>query len=196
MSCRIIPLMRAALLATLLALQADRAERLHDRCVFVHVNPQSDEARRVLKILTDKQHWIGGFRTIEEKIGPFPDELTVRVTFDWDGPEFAQAAATGLAGRVRFNLSRLEDYQKKLDEVDRQREEQAKLGRKLLFKVPPARFDRMIYHELTHVLQRSCDAPSWFNEGMAQWLGDDPNCMYAFAQSERRVDHIEATPAD
>jgi hypothetical protein len=201
--------MRAALLATLLACldpragsgaaaspQSDRAERFVERAVFVRVEPETEEARRVLKILTDKKHWVGAFRFIEEKIGPFPDDLALRVTFDWDGPEFAQAAATGAAGRVRFNLARLEDYQKKLDEVDRQREEQAKLGRKLLFKVPPARFDRMIYHELTHVLQRGYEAPAWFNEGMAQWLGEDPNCLYAFAQSEKRVDRIDAAPDD
>jgi len=188
--------MRVSALVIVLWLQADRAERLFERVVFARVEPRSEVARRVQDTLTLRDHWVGAFRLIEEKIGPFSDALTVKVTFDWDGPEFAQAAGAGTAGRIRFNLTRLEEYQKKLDEVDRQKEDQAKLGRQIVFRVPPARFDRMIYHELTHVLQRSYDAPAWFNEGLAQWIGDDPNCVYAFAQAEKRVDTIEAEPGD
>ena len=53
------------------------------------------------------------------------------------------------------------------------------------------RFERIVYHELTHVFQRGVDAPDWFNEGMAQLVSGDMNALCAFVEQGRVVDSIE-----
>jgi hypothetical protein len=186
---------RAALLAVLL-LQQDRAERFFERVEFVLPEPGSDAARRVLEVLTKREHWVAGFRAVEDKVAYFPGQLTVKVTFDWEGAEFAQAGVSGVEGRVRFNLKKLEEYQKKVDEAALKREELERQGRKLVYRVPPARFDRMIWHELTHVAQRGLPAPNWFIEGMAQWVSEDPNPLYGFAAAGKKVESIETPLAE
>jgi hypothetical protein len=189
--------MRVAVLFLLAAfLQEDRAVRLFERVKFDPVEPQSDEARRVVEILTRQEHWLAGFRVVEEKLGPFPDGIPIRVSFDWEGPEFARAGLEGASGRVRFNLARLEEYEKRTDELRRLREDLRRQGKDGVFRVPPARLDRMIHHELVHIFQRRLSAPEWFTEGMAQWAADDPNCLYAFATAGREVGSIEASPED
>ncbi len=187
--------MRAALLLVLLHPQ-DRAERFFEQVTFVRPESAGEAGRRVLEILTKKEHWLSAFRAVEERVAAFPADLTVRVTFDWDGAEFAQAGGAGTQGRIRFNLKRLEDYQSKIDDVARQREELARQGKRIVYRVPPARLDRMIWHELTHVAQRGLAAPAWFNEGMAQWVSEDPNPLHAFAVSGKKVDDIETAFAE
>lgn len=117
------------------------------------------------------------------------------MTFDYDGREFVKMAGKTT---VRFNLPKLEAYQKKLDDLERQRQELARQGKRMVFRLPPAKLERFIAHELTHVLQkqRSAEGPEWFDEGLAQWVGDDPNVLVGFALSGKKVEGIEAPPAD
>jgi hypothetical protein len=170
----------------------DRAEKFFERVAIQKVDPSSDEERRVVEVLARKEHWVAAFRALEEKVGPFPDETSVKVTFDWAGDEYAHGGATSEKGWVRFNLKKLEQYQKKIDEIDKQRKALEAAGKRAVFRVPPARFDRMIWHELTHVLQRGADAPDWFKEGMAEWVSEDVNVLASFAASDRKVGGIEA----
>src|SRR5204863_4011948 len=113
------------------------------------------------------------------------------VSFDGTGEEYGQGSAAGIEGRVRFNLPKLEEYQRKVDELEKQKKNLEAEGRKAVFRVPPARLDRMIWHELTHVLQRGCEGPDWFREGMAVWVSEDPNTLLAFASAGRKVESIE-----
>jgi hypothetical protein len=173
-------------------LAQDRAEKFFERVAIEKVEAKSNEARRVLDVLTKKENWLAAFRAVEEKIGPFPDGLTLKATFDWNGDEYAHGGGAGDRGWVRFNLAKLEEYQKKIDAIEQQRLEEEKKGKTVVLRVPPARFDRILWHELTHVLQRGYDGPDWFKEGMAVWVSDDPNCLAAFAHAGRKAEPIDA----
>jgi len=188
----------AALFLSLAALQGadDRAKKNAERIAFAKVEPRSDEEKRVLALLTERSRWAAAFKEVEEKLGgAFKDDTAVEVTFDYEGDEFAKMAG---AVKIRFNLRKLEAYQKKLDDLDRQRRELAKQGKRMTFRLPPAKFDRFIPHELTHVLQKQkgVEAPEWFEEGLAQWVGDDPNVLIGFVLAERKVESIEAPAAE
>src|SRR6185436_9280189 len=102
-----------------LATQAgeERLKKLASQVTFARPDARSDEARRVVDLLTAPDRWAAAFRTVEEKIGPFADATAVDVTFDYDGREFAKMAGDT---KVRFNLAKLEDYRRKLDALDRQ----------------------------------------------------------------------------
>jgi hypothetical protein len=180
----------------LLCLLQNRPEKLFERVTFGKADPSGDEERRVLEVLLKKEHWLEAFRILEEKIGPFPDALTVRVGFDWPEDEYAHGGSGPGGGWIRFNLGKLGEYQKKVDQLEAQRKEEEKKGRRLVFRVPPARLDRVIWHELTHVLQRGLESPDWFKEGMAVWASDDPNCLAGFAASGKKARPVEETSAD
>jgi len=189
---------RIALLLCLAASQEsdERAKKLAARMTFAPVEGKSDEEKRVLALFTDRARWAAGFKEVEQKLGgSFAEDTTVGVTFDYDGDEFAKMAGKTT---VRFNLRKLEAYRKKLDDLDRQRQELAKQGKRMVFRLPPAKIERFIPHELTHVLQKQkgVEAPEWFDEGLAQWVGDDPNVLVGFALAEKRVESIEAPLAD
>lgn len=188
--------MIATALVLLCAPLQDRAEKLFDKVTFAKVEPSGDEERRVVEVLSKKENWIAAFRALEEKLGPFPDGLAVKVGFDWPGDEYAHGGSGAGGGWVRFNLPKLAGYQKKVDAIERQRQAAEKEGKRLVFRVPPARFDRMIWHELTHVLQRGHDSPDWFKEGMAEWAADDPNCLASFANAGKKVERIETALGD
>ena len=173
----------------------ERLKKLASQVTFVRPEPQNDEARRVLELLTSPDRWAAGFRTVEGKIGAFSDATALEVTFDFDGREFAKMAGDT---KLRFNLGKLEEYQKKLDALERQRKDLAKQGKKMVFRLPPAKLERFIPHELCHVLQkqRKVEAPEWFVEGLAQWVGDDPNVLIGFGLAGKKVDGIESALAD
>lgn len=174
----------------------DRAKKLADRVSFSKVEAGSEEGKRVLGLLTDRARWAAAFKEVEEKLGgAFRDETAVEVTFDYEGEEFAKMAGKTT---LRFNLRKLEAYQKNLDDLERRRRDLAKQGKRMVFRLPPARMERFIPHELTHVLQkqRGVEAPEWFDEGLAQWVGDDPNVLTGFALAGKKPDSIDAPLAE
>lgn len=174
----------------------DRADLFFEAIRFEDGKPESDAGDRVYAMLRKKGNWLEGFRAIEARLGPMPAKIALTVVFDYDGDEVAQAAARGGAGRIRFNLKRLEEYQHKLDQYEIQKKDLAKKGSRLVFKVAPARLDRVIWHELTHIFHGDYDAPEWFKEGLAQWLSDDPNTIQAFALARKEVEAIERPVAN
>ena len=184
------------MLAASILLQEDRAEALFKRVTLEKADPAGDEERRVLEVLTRKEHWLDAFRAVEAKLGPFADGLETRVSFDWPGDDCAHGGGGAVKGWVRFNLRKLAEYQGKIDALEKQRKDEEKKGRRLVFRVPPARFERMIWHELTHVRQRGLEAPDWFKEGMAVWAADDPNCLAAFAAAGKKAESVEAPLSD
>jgi len=191
--------MRIVVLAALVALAGqavdERLKKLASQVTFTRPEARSDEARRVVDMLTAPERWAAAFRTVEEKIGAFADATAVEVTFDYDGREFAKMAGDT---KIRFNLVKLEDYRRKLDALERQRQELTKQGKKMVFRLPPAKLERFVPHELCHVLQkqRKVDAPDWFEEGLAQWVGEDFNVLTGFAIAGKKVDAIDAATSD
>jgi hypothetical protein len=181
--------MRIACLLALLALtqSGERWKTLAGGVRIAAAQPATDPGKRVTALLSDPARWAAGFRTVEDKLGgKFADGTTVEVVWDYDGAEFAK-----MAGRttIRFNLKKLELYQAKLEELERRREELAKDGKRMVYRLPPAKLERFIPHELTHVLQkqRGVEAPEWFEEGLAQWVGDDPNVLIGYALAGKQV---------
>lgn len=184
--------MKALLLFLLGAsLQDEAATRLYDQTRFEPPVTEEDEGRRVLAILLNREHWLGAFQAIAEKFGPFPESLVVSVDFDLDGEELARAAGKGDRGKVSFNLKKLTEGQKKHEAMEQKKREVEAKGGRFAYRIPPVRVERIIYHELTHVLQAGCKGPSWFLEGMAQLIGDDPNSMCGFAVNGRKVRDID-----
>ena len=187
--------MLALLLAQVPQGAEERSRKLAAQVAFSRAEPRSEEARRVIELLSAPDRWAAGFRTVEEKIGAFSDATAVEVSFDYDGREFAKMAGDA---KIRFNLAKLEEYRRKLDALDRQRQELAKQGKKMVFRLPPAKLERFVPHELCHVLQkqRKVEAPEWFEEGLAQWVGDDPNVLIGFALAAKKVEGIESSLSD
>src|SRR4029434_5226589 len=93
---------------------------------------------------------------------------------------------------------KLEDYRRKLDALERQRQELAKQGKRMVFRLPPAKLERFIPHELCHVLQkqRRVEAPEWFEEGLAQWVGEDLNVLTGFAIAGKKVEAVDTATSD
>ncbi len=190
--------MTALLLAFLgiLTQGQQRAADFFDRIEFGAASPDTDEERKVLELLSKRDHWVGAFRTIERSFGAFPDNLLLKVDFNLQGAEAGWGAGRDSEGKIRFNLKVLGNIQRKRDEIEEKSKEVQARGGKVVYKVPPAKIERVIYHELTHVLQREFKAPDWFNEGMAQYISDDPNNLYGFALSNKPVEEIDAPAED
>lgn len=173
----------------LLAAQ-DAAEDFYESVRFEDARADTVAGDRVADILRSKEHWVAAYRAIETKLGPFPPmELTV--SFDHQGDEAAQARSRGGRGHIRFNLKKLEEYQAKVDELEERKRALAREGKRLVFKVSPARVERVIWHELTHVFHADYEAPAWFTEGLAQWLSEDASAVQGFAHARRETRDIE-----
>jgi len=189
---------RLALIFLLSALAADdeRANRFFERVRFEKPEARDEVGRRVLEIFLKKEHWIGAYRTLEERFGKFPDDLEVAVDFRLDGDRLGSARSAGSKGEVSFNFKGLIEGQKKLDELERMQKEARAEGRRLVVTIPPLKFERIIYHEMTHILQRNYEAPGWFLEGMAEFVGEDDNAICTLATSGRRVKDIDDPVAE
>ncbi len=190
--------MKALLLAVLalLAQGQQRAKDLSERVEFAAASPNGDEERKVLELLNRREHWAEAFRMVEEKFGAFPDQLVVKADFGLEGGEAGMGVGRGNEGRIRFNLKVLGDIQRKTNEIEVKRKEAQSRGGELVYKVPPAKIDRILHHELVHVLQREYKAPGWFNEGMATFLADDPNNLYGFALADKAVEAVDEPLGD
>jgi hypothetical protein len=183
--------MRGAVLILGLLAPDLRALELYERMQFQSVDAKDEAARRLLEVLRKKEHWVGAYSALAEKFGPFPDDLVVTVDFNLRGEEVAQGGGRKSRGVVSFNLEKLAEAQRGIEEAYAKKKAAEASGQRFVVIVPPIRFDRIIYHELTHVLQQSYDAPLWFLEGMAQLAGEDLNSICSFAQEKKKIQSID-----
>ena len=189
--------MRSLLLCLLPLLADDQAaNRFFDRIRFDKPDADSEEGRRIVALLLQKEHWTGAYRAIEEKFGSFFDDAELSVDFNLEGEELGRTEVRGRQCRIGFNLKKLVEYRKTVEDLERQKKEARGQGKRMEFKVPPVQFDRIIYHEMTHVFQQGCEGPNWFVEGMAQLIGDDPVSMRAFAADGKPVKNIGVPISD
>jgi len=161
----------------------ERAERLFDRMKIEAPDLSDDVSRRVVVYLLKKEHWIAAFGDLSDRFARFPEDLELTIDFKLDGEEVGRTSFNGTEWKISFNLKKLAALQKRYDEIETWKRE----GKQLVFKVPPMKMDRLIWHEVTHVLQGRFEAPGWFVEGMAQMVGDDPNAMCQFAKDAKPV---------
>lgn len=184
--------MRSALLLLLAIAPDERALRHYEKTFFEKADPPTPEARRVVDYILQKEHWVGAFSEIAAKFGNFQDDLSLGVDFRHVGGEAAITSGRGRLWKISFNLQRLTELQKQLDELEKLKKE----GRQVQFQVPPLKMDRLIYHEMTHVLQAGFDGPGWFVEGMAQMVGDDFNAIHQFIHDKRKVRGLDQAIVD
>lgn len=185
--------MKAVLLALALAAVPDeRAERHFDRMKIEAPDLSDDVSRRVVVTMLQKEHWVGAFTDLADRFARFPEDLDLTLDFKLESDEVARTVWTGSDWKISFNLKKLCELQKRLDELEKMKRE----GKQFVFKVPPLKMDRLVYHELTHVLQGRFDAPGWFIEGMAQWVGDDFNVLCQFAKDKKAVRGLDRQITD
>ncbi len=150
------------------------------------------EYKQLLEILLKRENWITAIRQCEDRVGAFSIAWEIEVKLgEWDGTHVASGDRVGDKGQIRFNLRKLGDYERKMDGYRQQAEELKKKGKTMYWKVPPIRYERIIHHELVHVLQGEYKSPGWFHEGLASWVGDDANYIAAFAHAKKPVQSIE-----
>lgn len=187
-------------LGLLLLVQAsdDRAREIVKRISFPApeaVKSWTDkgpEYQRVLDVLLKRENWVGAIRTCEERLGPFADSWAIEVKLgEWNGTHVGKGDRFGDRAEVALNMRRLGEYERKLEDYRKQAEELRKQGKRMVWKVPPIRYERILHHELVHVLQGEYKSPGWFHEGFASWIGDDMNYIIAFANLGKPVQSIE-----
>lgn len=182
----------ALLLMALAVLPDERAERHFDRMKIDAPDLSDDVSRRVVVYLLQKEHWVGAFTDIADRFARFPDDLDLTVDFKLDSEEVARTSCSGNEWKISFNLKKLCELRKRLDEIEKMKRE----GKQFVFKVPPLKMDRLVYHEVTHVLQARFEAPGWFVEGMAQMVGDDLNAVCQFAKDGKAVRGLDRAITD
>jgi hypothetical protein len=178
-------------LALILLLQADPAEAFFGRVTIENYRPLGPVQDQVIRRIRDKDQWIQAYRAVEAALGPMPADAAVNVGFDFRGDQLAKARGPAKTGEIRFNVDRLEEAQTRLNELEALRVEYEKKKLKMVFKVPPARLDRVLWHELTHIWQDGLEAPEWFLEGMAQYVAQDESLVGAFARSGRDLPSLD-----
>jgi hypothetical protein len=150
------------------------------------------EYKSLADILLRRENWILAVRELEERLGPFGDAWTIEVALDeWDGSLAAKTERGGDKGRIRFNMRRLGEYERKMMALRKQADDLKREGKRMAWKVPPVKYVRLLHHELTHVLQGVHQAPGWFHEGLATWAGADMNYVIAYAHARKPVLSIE-----
>lgn len=153
---------------------------------------QGPEYRTFLDILLKKENWVVAVRELEERLGPFADTWTIEVALDdWKSRLAATSNRSGARGRIRFNMRTLGGYERTLIALRKQAEDLKREGKRMRWKVPPVKYERLIHHELTHILQGDCESPGWFHEGLATWAAADMLYVISFAHARRPVQSIE-----
>ncbi len=195
--------MTPLLLAALLAVQAapDRAEALVRRIAFPAEadvkawHAKGPEYKTVLDAVLKRETWTAAVKSLEEALVPFGDDWTFTVGIEeWDGEHPAHGERAGKAATIRFNLRKLGAYERKMIDFRRQDEELRKQGKRMGWKVPPLKYDRLVAHELVHVLQGAYESPGWFHEGIASWIGADPNYVMGYLFGNAEIADVETAP--
>ena len=182
-----------SLVLLLLALGPDDlAERHFERMKIESPDLSDPVASRVVVSMLEKDVWVGAFTELSSKFGKFREDLSLTVDFALDAEEVGRTTGRGAQWKISFNLKKLVEVRKKLDEFDRLKRE----GKQVKFTVPPVKMERLVYHELTHVLQNGVEQPRWFKEGMAQLVGDDDNMLLQFVKDRKAVKEIDVPLAD
>lgn len=188
-----------ATLALLLLVQADDHARdvvkrmtFPDEAAVKKWTDQGPEHQRLVDVLLKRENWVSAVKTVEEKLGPIGDAWTIEVALrEWNGTTVAMGDRVGDRAQVRFNMRKLGDYERKMDGFRKQDEELRKKGKRLAWKVPPIRYERILHHELTHILQGETKSPGWFHEGLASWIGNDMSYVIAFGYLKKPVQAVD-----
>lgn len=185
----------------LLLLQSpdDRAKAVVDRIDFPAAEvvkswaDKGPEYKNVLDVVLKRETWRSAVKFIEEHVGPIADDWKIEVSLsEWDGNHPAEGERVEKSAPVKFNMKRLSAYEKNMIDLRRQEEELKKKGKRFAWKIPPLKYDRLIVHELVHVVQGAVKTPEWFREGLASWAGADSNYVMAYLYHNAEVKDVES----
>ncbi|MBI2932544.1 MAG: hypothetical protein HYY16_12915, partial [Planctomycetes bacterium] len=155
------------------------------------------EYKRLLDVMLGRAAWITAVKRIEERMGPFDEDWRVTIRLgEWEGTTVGSGERAGDRGAIAFNMTRLGEYERMLEEQRRHAQEMRKKSMRVTYKVPPIRYEGIVTHELTHVAQGECRAPFWFLEGQATWVAGDEGYILSFAHKDLAVQSIETPLAD
>ncbi len=192
-----IPLLAILLLVSQSA--DDRAGAVVDRIAFpkaAEVKSWTDKGpqfKNVLDVVLKREHWKSAVKFIEEHLGPIADDWKIEVSLaEWEGDHPSEGERKGKAAPVRLNMKRLSAYEKKMIDFRQQEQELKKKGKRFAWKIPPLKYDRLIVHELVHIVQGEYKSPAWFHEGLASWAGADPNYVMAYLYHNDDVKDVES----
>jgi len=188
-----------ALLIPLLQAPDDHARAVVGRIAFPKAEEvkawadKGPEYKNVVEIVLKRETWTAAVKSIEESLAPFADEWKIETSLtEWEGSHPSHGERADKVATVKFNMKRLAEYEKKMIDYRRQQEELKKKGKRIAWKVPPLKYDRLVAHELVHVIQGTVKAPDWFREGMASWAGADPNYVLSFLYNNDALKEVEA----
>jgi len=193
--------MNALAMLLLLVVQSpdDRARAVVDRIAFPKADQvktwadKGPEYKNVLDVVLKRETWRSAVKFVEENLAPIADDWKIEVSLsEWEGNHPAEGERKGTSAPVKFNMKRLSAYELKMIDYRRQAEELKKKGKRLDWKVPPLKYDRLIVHELVHVVQGEYASPEWFREGIASWAGADPNYVMAYLYNNEEVKDVES----
>lgn len=163
-----------------------------EESVLTELAGRSEVHQRLVLLLADPGIWARMFRVIDEKLGLFTEKCDIQVLIEEnDEPQPARGTGKGGRGAVKFNLNRLVEYQKKVDEY--QREKAA--GKIVRWIIPPVKLEVIIVHEMAHVFCGTYEE-KWLTEGAACYVGDDTSVLYAFNNRGARVEGLDQAVPD
>jgi len=181
-----------ATVVLLLALldQYDRAAeriRIPESDVLAKWSDRSEAHRKLVEMISNRRNWSLAFEAIDHRLGIVPADPEIIVSIE-DSDEARPACSSGKLGKgvIRFNMRILSEYQRRLDEIEREK----KAGKQFKFLVPPMKMDGVIAHELTHVV---CGGPTdfWIAEGLACYVAADDVVFYHYNHRKLRVDTLD-----
>ncbi len=137
--------------------------------------------RQVLDLVLDPRHWAASLKELEARSGLSAPKLEIQVRFAALPPgRPARAAGAAGKGHVELDIDRLAKNEESVADFDRLK------AAGVTVLVPPARTRHVVPHELVHCFQ-AAPQPDWVLEGMASWIGRDPNHVLAFRHAGVRV---------
>ena len=165
--------------------RVDKGVAFPDEPTVAAAAAKSEWHRKVLDILLDRAIWAESLKAVEERTGLKAADLRIEIRFS----TIEEAAGRGWGrlgrGTIDFDLDKLAKYEKGAASCARLKA----TGATVL--VPPSRTDLVIPHELAHCFQGT-DQPRWFLEGMASYVGRDPNHVCGFRAGRQKVGPIDA----
>ncbi len=165
--------------------EAAKGIELPDLAPWREKSPQHAKAADVIG---DRANWARGLKAIDDRLGLFADKPKIRVAVEEsDEPRPAKGAGRRGEGEVRFNMRRVVEYIRKVEELERLRE----YGKEVKYRVPPTPLPVLIHHELAHCFAGSYDE-LWLTEGLAAYAATETAHLWDFQNRKAAVEALDA----
>jgi hypothetical protein len=165
--------------------EAAKGIELPDLASWREKSPQHAKA---VDIIGDRANWALGLKAIDDRLGLFVEKPQVKVAVEEsDEPRPAKGAGRHGTGEVRFNIRRVVEYVRKVEELERLRE----YGKDVKYRVPPTPLPVLIHHELAHCFTGAYDE-LWVTEGLAAYAATETAHLWEFQNRKASVEPLDA----